>query len=256
MKNLKIKSSPKNNPITDKIICLVCLFLLTVYLSSCAKPVMLPDISIIDTDDYISRIRHDQDIIKTLKGLALVRLSAPKSKISYRQATIIQSPDRMRLEAYSILGRTEALIISDGNMVGLKLAGRKWIYYDADQFDFSLFYKVIPIRIDTEQLNSFLMGKIPQNVFDNKFKLTADQKDGLLVLYVNHDFRKIVKAKFRLNNGEKLKVEYGDFKSVNQGLYFPLKLELEYMNYSIYVKYDDDIEINDEINQSNYSMNQ
>ena len=138
------------------------------------------------------------------------------------------------------------------------------MYYDADQFDFSLFFKVIPIKINTEQLNTFLLGKIPQNVFDNKFKLTGDEKDGLLVftsvngedvLYVNHDFRKIVKAKFRLNTGEILKVEYGDFKFINKGLYFPKMLKLKYMNYMIYIKYDDDIEINDEINQSNYSVN-
>jgi len=263
LKNLRLKLSRRNDFHIRNIIYLVGIFLLTIYLSSCAKPVILPDISLIDTDDYISRIQNDQNIIKSLKGLAVVRLSSPRNKISYRQATIVQSPNLMRLEAYSILGRTEALIISDGDMVGIKFAGRRWVYYDADQFDFSLFYKVIPIKINTDQLTSFLLGKIPEYVFNDDFTISADQDDGLLiftsingdnVLYVNHDYHKVVKAKIRLNNGEKLKVEYGDFKTKYNGVYFPTKLELKYMDYSIYVKYDNDIDINEEINQSSYSM--
>lgn len=264
LKKLNITSNQKNDLVIDCNFYVVGIFLLTIYLSSCAKPVILPDISLIDIDNYIARIRNDQNIVRSLKGLAVVRLKAPENKVSYRQATIVQSPNLLRLEAYSILGRTEALIISDGHRVGLKFSGRRWIFYDVEQFDFSLFYRFIPLKIGTGQLTSFLLGRLPENVLDDDFTVTADE-EGLLVFsslsgdnmfYVNHDYHKIVKAKIRLNNGENIKVEYGDFKSINPGVYFPTMLELKYADYSLYVKYDDDIDINDEINQSVYKINQ
>jgi len=72
-------------------------------------------------------------------------------------------------------------------------------------------------------------------------------------LWVDFDYFRIKKASFLFENDEKIVVNYDDFKPL-ESVYFPRKIELNLEDYSIYVKYDFDVEINQSIKQSLFSI--
>ena len=73
------------------------------------------------------------------------------------------------------------------------------------------------------------------------------------MLWVDFRSLRITKASFMLEDNQKVVVQYDDFIPLEEG-YFPKEIELNMTDYSIYIKYDPDVEINQNIRQSLFEI--
>ncbi len=243
-------------------------FLLFVLIYSCAKPGLIivdksiTEIGSLDSAEILSMLKEQEDKIYSVSGLALARLRSPDQKISFKQVTIVEFPNKLRLEALAPLGRTEAAVISNGEKVLLKFPKEEVLYNNLEAFNFSVFYPNIPVPINITHLSNFLLGRLPIDLYNDKYSIEIDEKNNLLILnstssenklWVDFRYFRITKASFLFENDEKIVVNYDDFMPL-ETVYFPRKVELNLQDYSIYVKYDFDVEVNRSIKQSLFNI--
>ncbi|NIP38478.1 MAG: DUF4292 domain-containing protein [Candidatus Dadabacteria bacterium] len=235
---------------------------------SCAKqgPLIIDstvgEFAALDSARITSLLKEQEEKIHSVRGLALARLKSPKDKVSFKQVTIVENPDRLRLEALAPFGRTELAVISDGNKVLLKFPKDDVLYNQIKAFNFSVFYPNIPVPINIYQLSNFLLGRLPVDLYQDEYEIEVNEQDNELILSSTSsantlwvDFRslRITKASFLLEDDQKVVVHYDDFIPLEQA-YFPKEIELNMTDYSIYIKYDSDVEINDNIRQSLFDI--
>ncbi len=183
-------------------------------------------------------------------------------KVSFKQVTIVQAPDKLRLEALAPLGSTELAVISNGQKVLLKFPKDDVLYNQIEAFNFSVFYPNIPVPINIYHLSNFALGRLPVGLYGDEYEIEVNEQDNELILsstssdnmlWVDFKSLRITKASFLLENDEKVVVYYDDFIPLEQA-YFPKEIELNMDDYSIYIKYDPDVEINENIRQSLFEI--
>jgi outer membrane lipoprotein-sorting protein len=248
------------------------LFLLSVLffisLFSCAKPgIVILDKSILEIGslqpaEILSLLKEQEEKINSISGLALARLKSPEQKVSFKQVTIVEHPNKLRLEALAPLGSTELAVISDGKKVLLKFPDKDVLYNQFEAFNFSVFYPNIPVHINIDHLSNLLLGRLPVDLYDDSYSVEVDEKNNVLILtstnsenmlWIDFKYFRIKKASFIFENNEKIVVNYGDFKPLDT-VYFPREIELNMKDYSVYIKYDYDVDINNSIKQSLFSI--
>lgn len=243
-------------------------FFLIVYLVSCAKPSIvvvdktIAEIGSLESSEVLSLLREQEEKIHSVSGLALARLKSPEQKVSFKQVTIVQAPNKLRLEALAPLGTTELAVISDGNKVLLKFPEKDVLYNQFEAFNFSVFYPNIPVPININHLSAFLLGQIPPSLYDDDYTVDIDEQGKVIILtskssenrlWIDFDYFRIKKASFIFENSEKITVHYDEFKPL-ESVYFPREIELDMQRYSIYIKYDYDVDINTNIRQSLFNI--
>jgi len=235
-----------------------------IFFLSCAKSIELPDISNFNSNELVKTVAEKESLINTVKGIALVRLKSPEKKVSFKQVTIVKDPNILRLEALAPFGRTVAMVISDGTKVSLEVSSEKLVFYRVEDFNFSDFYGFIPVKIGIQELTDFLLGKIPVHIFNDKYNLGVDEKEGLILLesktskniiWINHNYVRVAKASIYLENGDHVNVSFNKFREIEPELFFPFEMELKYEDFSIYVKYDYDVDINKNIRDDLFLIN-
>ena len=244
------------------------LFLFFLSMFSCATPgIVVVDKSIgelgaMESAELLSLLKEQEEKIYSVRGMALARLKSPEQKVSFKQVTIVEYANKLRLEALAPLGRTELAVISNGQKVLLKFPKQDVLYNELDAFNFSVFYPNIPVPINISHLSNFLLGRLPVDLYSDDYSIETDEKNNQLILtsetsesklWVDIDYFRIRKASFLFENDEKIVVHYDDFKPL-ESVYFPRKIELNLENYSIYIKYDYDVEINQGIKQSLFNI--
>ena len=243
-------------------------FLFIISIVSCATPgIVVVDKSIselgaLESAELLSLLKEQEEKIYSVRGLALARLKSPDQKVSFKQVTIVEYPNKLRLEALAPFGRTELAVISNGEKVLLKFPKQDVLYNEPEAFNFSVFYPNIPVPINITHLSNFLLGRLPIDLYNDKYSIEIDEKNNLLILnstssenklWVDFRYFRIKKASFLFENDEKIVVNYDDFMPL-ETVYFPRRVELNLQDYSIYVKYDFDVEINQSIKQSLFSI--
>ncbi|NIX14455.1 MAG: DUF4292 domain-containing protein [Candidatus Dadabacteria bacterium] len=235
---------------------------------SCAKPgpviidTGINEFAKLDISEILLLLKEQEEKIYSVRGLALARLKSPRDKVSFKQVTIVQAPDKLRLEALAPLGRTELAVISDGNKVLLRFPKDDVLYNHIEAFNFSVFYPNIPVPINISHLSNFALGRLPVDLFEGEYDVEVNGQDNELILNSTSsddmlwvDFRslRITKASFMLEDNQKVFVHYDDFIPL-EAAYFPKEIELNMTDYSIYIKYDPDVEINQNIRQSLFEI--
>lgn len=242
------------------------LFLFTILiLTSCA--VRKEGISIEDksTSAILEKIELYESAIRTLKGLAKVKIKTPENKISYTQVTIAQRPDLLRLEALNPFGKTVGFISSDGTNIYIISPSEKGVYNSNTKFDLGYVYPGLNLKITADNLVNLILGRLPNRVYDLDSNPEMSADGGLIKLnfnsnnssepnslWVNSSNYRVEKADFQIDQGARAVITYEYFDSLVNGFYFPKTIDFASEGLSISIIYDPDVELNQEVNKSLY----
>jgi hypothetical protein len=238
-----------------------CFLLFFFLLLSCAKKTVDVDLREVELSEVLEEVRQNRENIRSVKGLASVRITAPENAVSFRQVTIAERPNLFYLEALDPLGRTAGIVTSDREKIYL-IFGKERQVFDSREFSLSSIYPQFPAKVSPDNLVNFLLGCPPKEInYDDSLVYLSDTPDHLLltffnenaekeaVLWVNPSDHRIEKAQVNLD-GQLVTSEFRDFIKTDAGFLFPKSLELRFGNSLISVEYDDEVEINSDIDES------
>jgi outer membrane lipoprotein-sorting protein len=238
------------------------LILILPLLLSCAKKTVEIDIESIDVGDVISRVIDAEDSVNSVKGLASVKIESPYNNVSYKQVTIAEEPNLLRLEAIAPFGRTVGMIISNGEKIYVISAEERNEFDNLEEFDFSNFYPDLPVKITLKNLVNLFLGRLPEEPDFINSQVLLGTDDGRVVLTLFKDRKKesvlwidplnyrISKAMITLENGSTATCAFEDFIDVGNGTQIPRRIELRVDEYLISLKYDRDVDVNTDIDRN------
>lgn len=238
------------------------LILILPLLLSCAKKTVEIDIERFDIRDLISKVVGAEDSVNSVKGLASVKVESPYNNVSYKQVTIAEEPNLLRLEAIAPFGRTVGMIISNGQKVYVISAEERNEFDNLEEFDLSYFYPDLPVKVTLKNLINLFLGRLPEepDFVNSRVLLGTDGGRVVLslfkggkkqtVLWINPLNYRISKAMIRLKNGSIATCEFKDFIEVGNGTQIPRRIELSVDDYVISLKYDSDIDVNTDIDRN------
>ena len=237
------------------------LLLGVLFLFSCAGKTVEVDLATIDVPSFLTRVRQADKGIRSIKGLAYVRVKSPENSASFSQVTIAEEPNLLRLEALAPFGRTAVIVISDGERVHVISRREQQVFDSLEEFDLSLFYPDLPVRITVDKLVDILLGRFPgqHDYDDSSVRLSKESSyvrvaftndnEGEDVFWVNPVNYRIEKAKVNLDGKITAAYSYGDFKDFGAGASLPTSIKLKLDNFSISIRYDSGVEVNTEIDR-------
>ncbi len=238
------------------------LILILPLLLSCAKKTLEIDIKRFDIRDVISKVRGAEDSVNSVKGLASVKIESPYDNVSYKQVTIAEEPNLLRLEAIAPFGRTVGMIISNGQKVYVISAEERNEFDSLEEFDLSYFYPELPVKITLKNLVNLFLGRLPEEPDFINSRVLLGGDDGRIVLSLFKGAKKesvlwispvnyrISKAMITLENGSIATCEFDDFIDVGDGAQIPRQIELRVDEYLISLKYDSDVDVNTDIDRN------
>lgn len=247
-----------------KTLLIVFTFLLLSSLSSCARKVVDTDLGTVETSEVIKKVRGSEGKIRSVRGLAYIRIETPKEAVAFKQVTVAEEPNLFHLEALDPLGRTVGMITSDGEKIYFILPEETRVFDSLHKFDLSSIYPAFPVRIGADDLVNFLLGRPPvktnyedNNIYmskaANKLVLHVFNKEGEQesVLQINPLTYVIEEARVNLDGGSAT-ASFSDFVETGPGSLFPRRLELRFSDSVISVKYDDKVKVNGEVDRNLY----
>ncbi|MEM7008024.1 MAG: DUF4292 domain-containing protein [Thermodesulfobacteriota bacterium] len=236
---------------------------LIILITSCAAKTPTVTIEDSQTEAILERISRSESAIRSIKGLAKVKIKTRDDKISYTQVTIAKRPDLLRLEALNPFGKTVGFISSDGDNIYIISPSERAVYDANTEFDLASLYPGLNLKITSENLVNLILGRLPESVFDlssspelsadgNLIKLTFHSQTTELAdyLWVNKDNFRVERAEFYLHESQKATINYEYFADLKDGLYFPKTIDFKSKGLSITIVYEQDIELNKEVNKS------
>ncbi|MFI5322497.1 MAG: hypothetical protein ACHQ6U_02955 [Thermodesulfobacteriota bacterium] len=230
---------------------------------SCARRAGEVDMSGADSGSIIMKIELFENSVRSVKGLARVRIETASDKVSYTQVTVAEEPDLIRLEALNPFGSTVGFVSSDGRHIYIMSSGEKGIYDADEKFNLSYVYPGLDIKITARSLANLVMGRLPLSFYENSQKPSLSADAGLIrlawsngkpgeddVLWVNGGNYRVEKAEFLLENGEMARISYEYFGDLVDGHYFPRRIDFSTGKLSINIVYGPDVEINRGVDKS------
>ena len=226
------------------------------FLFACAGKTVEVDVATIDTPSFLTRVRQADKGVRSIKGLAYVSIKAPENNASFSQVTIAEEPNLLRLEALAPFGRTAVIVISDGERVHVISQREHRVFDSLEEFDLSLFYPDLPVRITVDKLVDLLLGRFPgpQDYDDSSVRLSKESsyvrvaftndKGAEDVFWVNPVNYRIEKAKVNLDGEITAAYSYGDFKDFGAGASLPTSIKLKLDSFSISIRYHSGVEVN------------
>ena len=231
--------------------------------SSCARKPAGVDMTRADAGEIIGKVELYEGGVRSVKGLARVRIETASEKVSYTQVTIAESPDLLRIEALNPFGSTVGFISSDGKQIYIISSGQRGVYSAGEEFDLSYVYPGLDIRITAESLVRLVMGRLPYRIYESRAKPSVAADAGLIKLtwkdgdtgaenamWVNSGNYRVEKAEFPLSNGARASLSYEYFDGLIDGHYFPRTIDFETGALSIKIVYEPDVELNGGVDRS------
>ena len=213
----------------------------------------------------LEKIELYEGAIRSLKGLAKVKIKTPDSKISYTQVTIAERPDLLRIEALNPFGKTVGFISSDGLNIYIISPSEKGVYDSNTKFNLAYVYPGLNLKITANNLVNLILGRLPDRVYDLeskpemsadddliKLNFTSNNSSKLNSLWVNSVNYRVEKAEFALDQGTRAVITYEYFDSLIDGFYFPKTIDFASEGLSISLIYEPDVELNKNVDKSLY----
>ncbi|HSC34313.1 MAG TPA: DUF4292 domain-containing protein [Thermodesulfobacteriota bacterium] len=239
------------------------LFVMLLLASSCARKPAEVDLSRADSGEIIEKVELFEGGVRSVKGLARVRIETAADKVSYTQVTIAERPNLLRLEALNPFGSTVGFISSDGKQIYIISSAERGVYDAGEEFDLSYVYPGLDIRITAESLVSLVTGRLPYRIYESQTKPVIAADEGLIKLtwkdgdpggentmWVNSGNYRVEKAEFTLSNGERASLSYEYFDGLVDGHYFPRTIDFDTGGLSITIVYQPDVELNGGVDRS------
>ncbi len=214
-----------------------------------------------DAKELLQKVELYQSSIKSVKGLARVKIKTKYDKLTYSQVTIATLPDMVRLEALNPFGKTMGLIASDGSKIYI-FSGNEELVYDGGQpFYLSYVYPGLDLLLTPEDLVGLLIARLPKNgvISDNVstevtdggtikliFKTDSGEDQTVWVNPVNY---RVMKADVELWDGKRAQYRFSELKDIGNGLYFPKNIDFSTRDLSITIRYDEDVEVNTKVDR-------
>ncbi len=244
------------------------IFIAVLLLLSCAKKTVEIDLGRINLPEVLTKVKEANEGARSIKGIASITIKTPDRSVSFKQVTIVEESNLLYLEAIAPFGRTAGMVISDGKKTYVILPEEKRVFDNFKEFDFSYIYPDLPVKITINNLVNLLLGRLPEGQMneDSEVQLSVKSNHIILtflnsgkedsVLWVNPINYRIEKAKINLQGGVQANCEFKDFKDIGSGVSFPTKIELKLDRFSISVKYDEEVEINGDLDKNLFKPNQ
>lgn len=236
---------------------------LILLLSACAQRVSEVDMTAADPGKIIERIELLESGVRSVKGLARVRIVTAADKVAYTQVTVAERPNLIRLEALNPFGSTVGFISSDGTRIYIISSGERGVYDAGEEFDLSYVYPGLDIRITAESLVNLVSGRLPYTIYKSTVKPSVSADAGMIkltwsggkaggdnTLWVNKDNYRVEKAELTLPNGERASLLYEYFDGLVNGHYFPRKIDFDTGGLSIAIAYEPGVELNGGVDRS------
>lgn len=236
---------------------------LTLFLASCGAKNETTKIEDSNLSSILEKIELYESAVRSLKGLAKVKIKTPDNKISYTQVTIAQRPDLLRLEALNPFGKTVGFISSDGTNIFIISPSERGVYDSTTSFNLAYVYPGLNLKITATNLVNLILGRLPDGVYNLKSepKMSADGDQIRLdffssisseqnSLWVNSLNKRVEKAEFWLDQGARAIVSYEYFDNLVNGFYFPRKIDFTSEGLSISITYQSDVELNEDVDKS------
>ena len=234
--------------------------LLLTFIVSCASKTLDLNVQNIDIRDILESIERSNSAFNRLEGLAKVKAIDPFESISFNQVTLLDHPDRFRLEALAVFGQTVAVVISDGQHVYFKTPRESIKFDDSRNFNLSYFYTNAPSELKTAELIDILLGKVPFGLWSDNNKVNIDFDGKLSVSYINKNGtnttlnieplrKRVISAEVGLDSKESLIISYLNHQDIN-GFNFPRTVKILYSRGELIINYDKDILLNSEIDSN------
>jgi len=235
-------------------------------LVSCAKKTVEIDIKNFELADVITRVKEAEQSVKSVQGLASIRIESPNGNVSYKQVTIAEEPNLLRIEALAPFGRTAGMLISDGEKVSVIFPKERTEFDNIKDFNLTYLYPQLPVGISLKNLVNLFLGRLPEDpeYDESSILIRADQNQIVLtlfkneskesVLWVNPENYRIERAVIKLENGNTATCEFKDFIAFGNGVFIPRKIELKIEEYSIRLKYDKDVRVNSNIDRDLFNF--
>ena len=239
------------------------IFFILISLISCGAQKEALKIEDQDSSAILEKIALFQDAVKSIKGLAKVKIKTPENKISYTQVTIAKRPDLLRLEALNPFGKTVGFISSDGDTIYIISPSQRATYDSNTEFDLAYIYPGLNLKITANNLVNLILARLPEDTYDLESNPGLSTEDGLIklsfasdrsssqnYLWLNSQNSRIERAEFSLPQGQRAKIKYTYFESLIDGYYFPKIIDFSTSDLSISIVYEQDIDLNQDVNKN------
>jgi len=234
-----------------------------ILLASCAPKYVKPGPEGVPAGEIAQRAALLQNSVKSVKGLASVRIRTPQDKISYTQVTLAEEPDLLRLEALNPFGKTVGFISSDGENIYIISPADRGVYGIEDAFDLSYVYPGLELEITIQNLVDLVMGRVPKDVFRNgQTPEAANGPEGVTLtfkngegagddtLWLNPLNSRVEKARIILDTGRPATVTYEYFDGLINGHFFPRVIDFKTDELAITITYQQDVELNSPVDRT------
>lgn len=249
----------KNSTLIKPVLVSILIALLT----SCA--VKEPGVRIQDSNarEIIEKIELFEGAVRSVKSLAKVKIKTPDQKIAYTQVTIAEKPDLLRLEALNPFGKTVGFISSDGTNIYIISPSQRDVYNSGEIFNLAYVYPGLNLRFSAQNLVNLILGHLPVDIYEKadvpelsidgeriKLAFSSSSPSNPNILWVNSSNFRVEKARFTLDNGNTATLNYEYFDTLINGLYFPRVIDFASEGISISIIYEQDVELNKDINKT------
>jgi outer membrane lipoprotein-sorting protein len=232
------------------------LLVIVLLLSYCARKTVEIDLSRINLQEVLTRVKETNEGARSIKGLAYVTIKTPDRSVSFKQVTIAEESNLLHLEAIAPFGKTAGMVISDGEKTYVILPEEKRVFNNREEFDLSYLHPDLPLKLTINNLVNLLLGRLPEGPINEDGEVQPSTNSNYLVLtflnngkvervlWVNPVNYRIEKAEINLHGGVKATCEFEDFMELGSGASFPKKIKLKLDRIWISVNYDEEVEIN------------
>lgn len=209
------------------------LFIPFLFLAACAplRPELGPPVSS-DFADQLMQESYDKAVsIRSIQGLATVKLEAPLNNINATQVLLAELPDRLRAETLSPFGVPLLLLVADGNEMGALLPAQN-LYYQGAATPKNL-GTFVNMPLELSDLVHILLYQPP--MIDAWSKEAFKLKDGgwLVIRHgslerqevIFNAMRELIEVSYYEDNDLFLKVHYSQFSGSDS--FYPKSLTLE-----------------------------
>lgn len=228
------------------------------FIQSCATVEHNVMVRNIDLSDVLGTIESNQNSVNSVRGMASVKIESMSENSSFKQATVVKSPDLFRLEILAVFGKTIGVLVSDGEKVYLNTARDSMVFEDAGIFNLSYFYPGIPREITTVVLSDMLLGRVPFGLWGDSYSLQFDSETRLLDISYRNSLgrttslladpvkKRVEKARVNLYNDRTVNIEYSDFGFDGMD-FFPKRTVVRSDKYLLRITYVSSLDINPDL---------